>query len=99
MSRSGFGERVVAAVSAQTLRVVGALTMVLSVVVAAASVSTEYGLAVAAETGGKTATYAADAGIAAALVEFAVAHPAYPAAVLVGLVLVVAGEDTPLIGG
>lgn len=98
MSRTGIGARVVAAVSAQTLRVVGALTIVLSVGVAVASVSTEYGLAVTTESGSKTATYAADAGVAAALVEFAAAHPAYPVAVLVGLVLVVTGKETPLIG-
>jgi hypothetical protein len=97
MSSSGLWSRLVTAVSAHVLRVVGSLMIALSVGVAAVSVSTgsEPG---AGETAGGTAAFLADAGAVAALVEFGAAHPAYPAAVLVGLVLVVAGEETPLIG-
>lgn len=97
MSSSGILSRLVAAVSANVLRVVGSLTIVLSVGIAAASVSTDFGLN-GADATAASATYAADAGAVAALVEFASVHPAYPAAVLVGLVLVAAGEETPLIG-
>ncbi|WP_436908403.1 hypothetical protein [Halosimplex marinum] len=97
MSSSGIGSRLVTAVSAHVLRVVGSLMIVLSIGVAAVSVSTGSGPG-GGETGGGTTAFAADAGAVAALVEFGAAHPAYPAAVLVGLVLVAAGEETPLIG-
>ncbi|WP_135364780.1 hypothetical protein [Halosimplex halophilum] len=97
MSSSDRLSRLVSAVSAHVLRVVGSLMIVLSVGIAAVSVSTGSGPG-AGETSGGTTAIAADAGAVAALVEFAAAHPAYPAAVLVGLVLVAAGEETPLIG-
>ncbi|QLH80810.1 hypothetical protein [Halosimplex pelagicum] len=97
MSSSGILSRLVTAVSANVLRVVGSLMIALSLGIAAASVSTDFGLDGANATGA-TAAYAADAGAVAALVEFAGTHPAYPAAMLVGLVLVAAGEETPLIG-
>jgi len=87
----------VTAASANALRVVGSVAIVLSVGVAAASVSTEYGLGAGAPSGGTTA-YAADVGAVAALVEFGAAHPAYPVFALIGLVLVVAGDEAPLIG-
>ena len=97
MSASGIGSRLVTAASANALRVVGLLTIVLSVGVAAASVSTEYGLGGGDPSGG-TAAYTADIGAVAALVEFGAAHPAYPVFALIGLVLVVAGDEAPLIG-
>jgi hypothetical protein len=97
MSSSGILSRLVTAVSANVLRAVGSLMILLSVGIAAASISTDYGLGGGDATGG-TAAYAADAGAVAALVEFASVHPAYPAAILVGLVLVAAGDEAPLIG-
>ncbi|WP_415379571.1 hypothetical protein [Halosimplex sp. TS25] len=99
MSHTGIGSRLVATVSAQVLRVVGLLTVLLSAGVAGLSVSTEYGLAVTVGGESQTAAYTADVSIASALVEFAAAHPAYPVAVLVGFVLVVAGDETPILGG
>ncbi|ELZ29350.1 hypothetical protein C475_03999 [Halosimplex carlsbadense 2-9-1] len=97
MSSSGILSRLVTTVSANVLRAVGSLMIVLSVGIAAASVSTDFRLSGANATGA-TATYTADVGAVTALVEFASAHPAYPAAMLVGLVLVAAGDETPLIG-
>ncbi|WP_459193504.1 hypothetical protein [Halosimplex sp. J119] len=97
MSGTGIGSRVVATISAQVLRVVGLLTVSLSVVVIALSLSTEHGLAV---RGGdaQTAAYVTDVGVVTALAEFAGAHPAYPVAMLVGIVLIVADDETPLLG-
>ncbi|QPV64878.1 hypothetical protein I7X12_09840 [Halosimplex litoreum] len=97
MSSSGIGARLVTAVSAHVLRVVGSLMIVLPIGVAAVSVSTEYGLG-GGDATGVTAAYATDVGAVSALVEFASVHPAYPAAILVGLVLVAAGDEAPLIG-
>jgi len=99
MSQTGIGARLVAAASAQTLRVLGALTICLSVGIAAMSVTTEYGLSVGADAATQTTAYATDVGILTALVEFAGVHPAYPVAVVVGIVLVVAGDEVPLLGG
>jgi len=87
----------------QTLRIAGLVTVVCAVAVTAASVGTAHGLSVPGQSGANTATAntataLADVGAVAALVEFAVAHPAYPVLALVGLVLVVAGERTPLLG-
>jgi hypothetical protein len=96
MGSSGILSRLVAAVSANVLRAVGSLMIVLSVGIAAASVSTDYGLG--GDATGGTAAYAADAGAVAAFLEFASVHPAYPAAILVGLVLVAVGDEAPLIG-
>ncbi|WP_123535281.1 hypothetical protein [Halosimplex salinum] len=98
MSSTGVGSRLVAATSRHALRVVGFVTVLMSAGVASMSVTTEYGLTVGSESAGQTAAYAADVGTIAAFAEFAAAHPAYPAAVLVGFVLVVAGDETPLIG-
>lgn len=98
MSRTGIGSKLVATISAQVLRVVGLLTVSLSVVVTALSLATEHGLAVADGSGGQTAAYVTDVGAATALVEFAAAHPAYPFAMLVGVVLIVAGDETPVLG-
>jgi len=97
MSSSDPLARLVTAVSANVLRAVGALMIVLPIGVAATSAATEYGLAAEAASG-PTAVFAADAGAVGALVEFAAVHPAYPAAALIGIVLVVAGDETPLIG-
>ncbi|QLH80809.1 hypothetical protein [Halosimplex pelagicum] len=82
----------------QTLRIAGLVTVACSAAVTAASVGTAHGLSMPSQSGANTATVVADLGAAAALVEFAAAHPAYPVALLVGLVLVVAGEETPLLG-
>lgn len=87
------------ALDRQTLRIAGLVAVVCSVAVTAASLTTSYGLSVSGQSGANTATAVADVGLAAVLVDFTAAHPAYPALALVGLVLVVAGEDTPLLGG
>jgi len=99
MGENSIVGRLVSAASAQTLRVLGGLTVCLSVGIAAMSMTTEYGLAVAPDPGTQTTAYVADVGAVAALVEFATAHPAYPVAVVIGLVLVVAGDEVPLLGG
>lgn len=82
----------------QTLRIAGLVAVACSVAVTAASLATAYGFSVPRQSGANAATVATDTGAAAALVAFAAAHPAYPTVALVGLVLVVAGEDTPLLG-
>ncbi|MFB6138971.1 MAG: hypothetical protein ABEJ26_00890 [Halosimplex sp.] len=97
MSSAGIGSRLGAAASANALRVVGLLAIVLSVGIAAATVSTTYGLRTAGPSGG-TAACATDVGAVGALVAFAVAHPAYPVLALCGFVLVVLGADAPLLG-
>jgi len=99
MSHFRIGSRLLAAISAQILRVAGLLTMVLSSGVAATSVTTEYGLPITTSSGGQPSASAIEGGTVAALMEFATAHPAYPAAVLLGFVLFVAGDETPLLGG
>jgi len=96
MSSQSLLSRLVTTVSANVLRAVGSLVIVLSVGVAAASVSTDYALG--GDPTGGTAAYTVDVGAVTALVEFAAAHPAYPVFTLIGLVLVVAGEETPLLG-
>jgi hypothetical protein len=82
----------------QTLRIAGLVTVCCTVAVTAASLGTAHGLSIPSQSGTNAATTVADVGTAAALVEFALAHPAYPVLALVGLVLVVAGEETPLLG-
>ncbi|QLH76454.1 hypothetical protein HZS55_03665 [Halosimplex rubrum] len=82
----------------QTLRIAGLVTIVCSATVTAASIGTSHGLSIHSQSTANTAPVVADVGAATALVEFAAAHPAYPVAALVGLVLVVAGEETPLLG-
>ncbi|WP_459193503.1 hypothetical protein [Halosimplex sp. J119] len=87
-----------AKVARQTLRIVGLVAIACTAVVTAASLTTPYGLSVPSRSGANTATVITDVGNVTALIEFAAAHPAYPVVALVGLVLVVAGEDTPLLG-
>ncbi|WP_135364781.1 hypothetical protein [Halosimplex halophilum] len=82
----------------QTLRIAGLATLVCATVVTAASLATPHGLSVPGRSASNAAPVLADSGVAAALVEFAAAHPAYPVLALVGLILVVAGEETPLLG-
>ena len=96
MADRGVGRRVLAWVSANSLRVVGIVTVLLSGGVMAATVTTEF-----APDGTESATAAmttADVGAVTALMEFSTAHPAYLGAVLFGLVLVAMGEDVPLLG-
>jgi hypothetical protein len=82
----------------QTLRIAGLVTVLCTTAVTAASLGTPHGLSIPSQSTTNTATVVADIGTAAALIEFAAAHPAYPVLALVGLVLVVAGEETPLLG-
>lgn len=86
------------ALDRQTLRIAGLVTVACSAAVTAASFGTPYGLSVPGQSGSTTATVLAEVGVPTALVAFAAAHPAYPAVTLVGLLMIVAGEDTPLIG-
>lgn len=98
MARLG-GERGLGpALDRQTLRIAGLAAVVCSVTVTAASLGTPHGLSVTRQPEANTAPAVADVGAAAALAEFAAAHPAYPTLALVGLVLIVAGENTPLLG-
>jgi len=94
----GFGARLIAGVSAHSLRVVGAVGLLLSAGVASLSITTTRGLTVKAGAADRTATVAADAGVVTALVEFGIAHPAYPVAAAVGCFLLVAGDEAPLVG-
>jgi|GEM_PF-1562209 len=82
----------------QTLRIAGLVTLCCVAAVTAASLGTPHGLSIPGRSEANAATIVADLGAAAALVEFAAAHPAYPVLALVGLVLVVTGEETPLLG-
>ncbi|WP_436925348.1 hypothetical protein [Halosimplex amylolyticum] len=82
----------------QTLRIAGLVAVWCVVAVTAASITTPHGLSVPGQSGANTMTVAADVDTVVALVEFAAAHPAYPTVALIGLVLVVAGEETPLLG-
>ena len=70
MSSQSLLSRLVTTVSANVLRAVGSLVIVLSVGVAAASVSTDYALG--GDPTGGTAAYTVDVGAVTALVEFAV---------------------------
>lgn len=94
----GLGARLVAGVSAHSLRVVGAVTVLLSAGVASLSITTEEGLTVTAGAAERSATVAADAGLVTALVEFGAAHPAYPVATAIGVFLLAVGDDAPLVG-
>jgi len=90
--------QLVAAVSSHALRVVGGVAVMLSAGVASVSVTTEHGLAVTADAAERSATVAADGATMAAFVEFATFHPAYPVATALGLVLLILGDDAPLVG-
>jgi len=94
----GLDRRIVASVSAHSVRVVGAVTVLLSAGVASLSITTDQGLAVRVGTADRSGTVAADGGLVTALVEFAVAHPAYPVAAALGCFLLVLGDDAPLVG-
>lgn len=92
--RRGPLARLLATVSDQALRVVGAAMICLSAAVTAGSLTTEHGI----ETPATEAATATTAVSATVLIEFAAAHPAYPLAMLVGLVLLATNDDAPLIG-
>jgi len=94
----GLGARLIAGVSAHSLRVVGAVTVLLSAGVASLSITTNQALTVSVGAADRSATVAADAGVVTALVEFATAYPAYPLAAAVGFFLLVVGDDAPLVG-
>ncbi|WP_436931772.1 hypothetical protein [Halosimplex halobium] len=98
MARLGGNPGTGTVLDGQTLRIAGLVTLVCTAAVTAASLGTPQGLSVPGQSGSNAATTLADSGAAAALVEFAAAHPAYPVLALVGLILVVAGEETPLLG-
>ncbi|WP_123535279.1 hypothetical protein [Halosimplex salinum] len=98
MARLG-GERGLGpALDRQTLRIVGFVTIACTSAVTALSLGTPHGLSIPGRSASNTATVVADIGAAAAVVEFAAAHPAYPTVAVIGFVLIVAGEDTPLLG-
>lgn len=90
--------RLVAAVSSHALRVVGGVAVLLATGVASVSVTTDHGLAVTASGADRAATVAADGATMSAFVEFATSHPAYPVATALGLVLLILGDDAPLVG-
>ncbi|WP_415379570.1 hypothetical protein [Halosimplex sp. TS25] len=93
-AKRGLGARL----AKQTLRIAGLVTVVCTVAVTAASITTPHGLSVPSQSGTNAVTTTADVGTLTALVAFAAAHPAYPVVALLGFVLVVAGEETPLLG-
>ena len=101
---TGILGRVIAGISAQTMRVTGAVIVLLALAVIGVSLGTDYGLAIngtAADgttTGDATAT-ATNSGIGlSTVVEFTLAHPAYPVAIVVGFVFLTLGENVPLLG-
>lgn len=95
MNRRGPLARLLATVSDHALRVVGAAMICLSAAVTASSLTTEHGLESPATETAATATTGVSATV---LIEFAAAHPAYPIAMLVGLVLLATNDDAPLLG-
>ncbi|MFB6138970.1 MAG: hypothetical protein ABEJ26_00885 [Halosimplex sp.] len=82
----------------QTLRIAGLATLCFVAAVTAASLGTSHGLSIPDQPGANAAPVVADLDAVAALVAFAVAHPAYPVLALCGFVLAVAGDETPLLG-
>lgn len=98
MARLGGNPGTGTVLDGQTLRIAGLVTLVCTAAVTAASLGTPHGLSVSDQSGSNAATALADGGAPAALLEFAAAHPAYPVLALAGLVLVIGGEETPLLG-
>lgn len=98
MAPGGIGRRLLAAVSRHVLRVAGFVMVAASVGVTATSLATARGVGPFDGGEAQRAAALADGTVGTALVEFSLAHPAYPAATLVGLALVVLGEDAPLLG-
>jgi hypothetical protein len=85
--------------SARSMRVAGVVVAGLAGVVIALSVGTDHGLAGGeASVAGTTIAGSGGSLTVDAFVAFALAHPAYPVAVLVGLVLFALGDDVPLLG-
>mgnify|MGYP000053041983 CR=1 FL=1 len=97
MSQSGPGARFVAGISVHSLRVVGSIALLASAAVAAASVTTSFDPA-GSETTQQSAAIAGDPATVGAVVEFATVHPAYAGLFAFGLLLLVAGDEVPLLG-
>jgi hypothetical protein len=93
MARLGSERGVVPRLNNHALRLVGLAFVVGSGSVTTASLTTGVGLAIEEAA---RANAVADLGTVDALVEFSLAHPAYPAVLSVGLVLLVLGDDAPL---
>ena len=96
MGRLGSSRGPVARLSDHVLRLVGLAFVGWAGAVAAASVTTEYGLA--APSSGAANALGGDLAAVGLVVEFALVHPAYAVLLFVGLVLVALGEDVPLLG-
>jgi hypothetical protein len=96
MSRLGSTRGPVATLNDHALRLVGLAFVVWGGAVTAASVTTEYGLAVPEDVTANA--LGSDLATVGSVVAFALAHPAYPALLLAGLVLAVLGDDVPLLG-
>lgn len=96
MTRLGSTHGPVATLNDHALRVVGLAFVAWGGVTTAASVTTEYGLAVPEDVTANA--LGSDLAAVGSVVAFAIAHPAYPVLLLFGLVLVVLGEDAPLLG-
>lgn len=96
MGRLGSTRGPVARLNDHALRLVGLGFVLWAGAVTAASVTTEHGLAVPED--GTTNALGSDLATLGLVVEFGLAHPAYPALLLVGLGLVVLGENVPLLG-
>jgi len=93
---AGSSGGVVAALNAQSVRLIGASILAGSTIVSAASVATEAGLAIPADATATAAEYVGESGLLPDLVGFALAHPVYLLAAFVGLTLLVLGDRTPL---
>lgn len=95
MNRRGPVAVALTTLDAHSLRVTGGLGAITAAGIAVASVVARHGLDVTDESSVVAAITALDV---TALLPFVVAHPAYPVAVLVGPLLLVLGDDAPLLG-
>ncbi|PSP46338.1 hypothetical protein BRC60_10580, partial [Halobacteriales archaeon QH_1_68_42] len=93
---TGSGGGFVAALNAQSVRLIGASILAGSTIVSAASVATDAGLAIPPEATATAAEYVGESGVLPDLVGFGLVHPVYPLAAFVGLALLVLGDRAPL---
>ncbi|MEF8852819.1 MAG: hypothetical protein V5A28_10425 [Haloarculaceae archaeon] len=93
---NGTGGRFVAALTDQSVRIIGASLLAGSTGVSAASLTTDVGLAVPPEAMATATAIAGEAGPVPTLLGFLLAHPMYLVVGAVGLALLVLGDRAPL---
>jgi hypothetical protein len=92
----GVGGRFVAALNGQSIRIIGASLLAGSTGVSAASLTTDFGLAVPPEAMETATSIAGEAGPVPMLLGFLLTHPMYLVVGFVGLALLVLGDRAPL---